>query len=191
MKPDVAWQLEPVIGHIAMAGSGACTLLRDNGYTIGQKAVCMQSRTVCWRAWLASEHIGVGQVRFRSFAGIKYCIDEPFPCRSTCAARDVVASNLCINLTMVARRLVFLLIDGIGDVALPQLEDLTPLQVAHTPMMDTIAGVPAQIRSRWSLAATSGAAETWYTVISKTSTLCSLWCNRPHGLCGVRSGLWL
>lgn len=41
---------------------------------------------------------------------------------------------------MVSRRLAFVLIDGIGDVALPQLEDLTGLQVAHTPILDTIAG---------------------------------------------------
>ena len=41
---------------------------------------------------------------------------------------------------MVYRRLVFVLIDGIGDVALPQLEDLTPLQVAETPMLDRVAG---------------------------------------------------
>lgn len=36
-----------------------------------------------------------------------------------------------------------MLIDGIGDVALPQLEDLTPLQVAETPMLDKIAGASA------------------------------------------------
>jgi 2,3-bisphosphoglycerate-independent phosphoglycerate mutase len=42
---------------------------------------------------------------------------------------------------MVCRRLAFVLIDGIGDVALPQLEDLTPLQVASTPVLDSIAGM--------------------------------------------------
>jgi 2,3-bisphosphoglycerate-independent phosphoglycerate mutase len=42
---------------------------------------------------------------------------------------------------MVCRRLAFVLIDGIGDVALPQLEDLTPLQVANTPVLDSIAGM--------------------------------------------------
>jgi hypothetical protein len=38
------------------------------------------------------------------------------------------------------RRLVFLLVDGIGDVALPQLCNLTPLQVASMPTFDRIAG---------------------------------------------------
>ncbi|RKP09793.1 2,3-bisphosphoglycerate-independent phosphoglycerate mutase-domain-containing protein [Thamnocephalis sphaerospora] len=37
------------------------------------------------------------------------------------------------------RKLFFLLIDGIGDVAVPALDDRTPLQAAHTPNMDRLA----------------------------------------------------
>lgn len=40
----------------------------------------------------------------------------------------------------MSRKIVFLLIDGIGDVALPQLMHMTPLQIARTPVMDTVAG---------------------------------------------------
>lgn len=43
------------------------------------------------------------------------------------------------------RKIVFLLIDGVGDVALPQLLDMTPLQVASTPFMDRIAGATATL----------------------------------------------
>ena len=41
---------------------------------------------------------------------------------------------------MPEHRLVFLLVDGIGDVNLPQLADMTPLQVADTPIFDAVAG---------------------------------------------------
>jgi 2,3-bisphosphoglycerate-independent phosphoglycerate mutase len=41
---------------------------------------------------------------------------------------------------MVERRIVVLLVDGMGDVALPQLDDATPLQVADTPLFDAVAG---------------------------------------------------
>lgn len=44
---------------------------------------------------------------------------------------------------------MFVLIDGIGDVALPQLLDMTPLQVARTPVMDSISGTYALI-TMWS-----------------------------------------
>lgn len=39
-------------------------------------------------------------------------------------------------------RIAFLLVDGLGDVNLPQLANRTPLQVAHTPVFDAIAGAP-------------------------------------------------
>lgn len=38
------------------------------------------------------------------------------------------------------RKLLIFLIDGIGDVAVPELGFKTPLQVAHTPWMDKLAG---------------------------------------------------
>lgn len=37
------------------------------------------------------------------------------------------------------RRVAFILIDGLGDVSLPQLNYMTPLQVANTPNLDAIA----------------------------------------------------
>ena len=41
---------------------------------------------------------------------------------------------------MPEHRLVFLLVDGVGDVNMPQLADMTPLQVADTPIFDAVAG---------------------------------------------------
>jgi 2,3-bisphosphoglycerate-independent phosphoglycerate mutase len=38
-------------------------------------------------------------------------------------------------------RLVFLLVDGMGDVSLPQLHNMTPLQVADTPIFDAVVGI--------------------------------------------------
>jgi hypothetical protein len=38
-------------------------------------------------------------------------------------------------------KLVLVLIDGVGDVTLPAFGDATPLQVAHTPNLDCIAGL--------------------------------------------------
>jgi hypothetical protein len=39
-------------------------------------------------------------------------------------------------------KVVFVLIDGIGDVSIPAFGDRTPLEVAHVPYMDAIAGGP-------------------------------------------------
>lgn len=39
-----------------------------------------------------------------------------------------------------SRRTAFVLLDGIGDVNIPDLAGLTPLQAANTPTLDTIAG---------------------------------------------------
>jgi hypothetical protein len=39
---------------------------------------------------------------------------------------------------------VLVLVDGIGDVTIPAFGDKTPLQVAHTPNMDCIAGQQQQ-----------------------------------------------
>ena len=53
---------------------------------------------------------------------------------------------------MVAKRkIVMVLVDGIGDVSIPQLHNLTPLEVAHTPTMDAIAGEVRE-RSVWQFA---------------------------------------
>jgi len=37
-------------------------------------------------------------------------------------------------------KVAFILIDGIGDVSIPSLGYTTPLEVAHTPVLDAIAG---------------------------------------------------
>ena len=42
-------------------------------------------------------------------------------------------------------RLAFVLIDGIGDVVVPILGGKTPLQAAHIPVLDAIAGRHAAI----------------------------------------------
>ena len=42
-------------------------------------------------------------------------------------------------------RLAFVLIDGIGDVVVPNLGGKTPLQAAHVPVLDAIAGRHAAI----------------------------------------------
>jgi hypothetical protein len=36
--------------------------------------------------------------------------------------------------------LLLIIIDGVGDVSVPAFGDRTPLQVAHTPNLDAIAG---------------------------------------------------
>lgn len=40
---------------------------------------------------------------------------------------------------MKQQRLLVLLIDGVGDVAVPQLDHKTPLQAANTPWLDRLA----------------------------------------------------
>lgn len=40
----------------------------------------------------------------------------------------------------VPERIILLIIDGLGDVTIPELGDRTPLEVAHTPCLDAIAG---------------------------------------------------
>lgn len=37
-------------------------------------------------------------------------------------------------------KLVLVIIDGVGDVTIPAFGDRTPLQVAHTPNLDCLAG---------------------------------------------------
>mgnify|MGYP001807901586 CR=1 FL=1 len=37
-------------------------------------------------------------------------------------------------------KVLLLIIDGVGDVSIPAFGDRTPLQVAHTPNLDAIAG---------------------------------------------------
>ena len=53
-------------------------------------------------------------------------------------------------------RVVLVLIDGVGDVTIPAFGDRTPLQVAHTPNLDAVAGARARVvvpppppRRRW------------------------------------------
>ena len=40
----------------------------------------------------------------------------------------------------IERKLVFVLIDGIGDVSVRQLDGKTPLEAARIPYMDAVAG---------------------------------------------------
>ena len=40
----------------------------------------------------------------------------------------------------VMKKLLLVLIDGLGDVAIPQLDYQTPLQAAKTPWLDKLAG---------------------------------------------------
>lgn len=41
-----------------------------------------------------------------------------------------------------SQKLVFLLIDGVGDVSVPPLGEQTPLQAAHIPFLDMLSGKP-------------------------------------------------
>ena len=45
------------------------------------------------------------------------------------------------------QKLLLVLIDGLGDVAIPQLDYKTPLQVANTPWLDRLAGNRSYIDS--------------------------------------------
>jgi hypothetical protein len=38
-------------------------------------------------------------------------------------------------------KILFLLVDGIGDCTIPAFGDRTPLEVAHVPFLDAIAGI--------------------------------------------------
>jgi 2,3-bisphosphoglycerate-independent phosphoglycerate mutase len=42
---------------------------------------------------------------------------------------------------MTQRKIVFVLIDGLGDISLPILSNQTTLQYAKTPNFDKLAGV--------------------------------------------------
>ncbi|CAI7842601.1 unnamed protein product, partial [Closterium sp. NIES-53] len=70
--------------------------------------------------------------------------EEAIP-QSDMAGGDPPASNFSPNATYssvppnVTTRVAFVLIDGIGDVAVPLLGGLTPLEAAHTPNLDAIA----------------------------------------------------
>ena len=37
--------------------------------------------------------------------------------------------------------IAFVLIDGLGDVSIPELGNRTPLEAAHTPFLDALAGL--------------------------------------------------
>jgi 2,3-bisphosphoglycerate-independent phosphoglycerate mutase len=39
-----------------------------------------------------------------------------------------------------AERVVLVIVDGVGDVSIPAWGDRTPLEVAHVPYLDAIAG---------------------------------------------------
>ncbi|CAI5458911.1 unnamed protein product [Closterium sp. Yama58-4] len=71
-------------------------------------------------------------------------LEEAIP-QSDMAGGNPPASNRAPNATYssvpqnVTTRVAFVLIDGIGDVAVPSLGGLTPLEAAHTPNLDAIA----------------------------------------------------
>lgn len=39
------------------------------------------------------------------------------------------------------QRMAFVLIDGLADIQIPALANMTPLEAAHTPALDAIAGL--------------------------------------------------
>jgi hypothetical protein len=45
---------------------------------------------------------------------------------------------------MAPAKVVLIIIDGVGDVTIPAFGDNTPLQVAHTPNLDAVAGDSTQ-----------------------------------------------
>lgn len=50
-------------------------------------------------------------------------------------------------------KVLLLIVDGIGDVTIPAFGDRTPLQVAHTPYLDAVAGDPScgsGVSAQWS-----------------------------------------
>lgn len=52
-------------------------------------------------------------------------------------------SSACTNgegAQSTAERVAFVLIDGLADIHIPALANLTPLEAANTPTMDAIAG---------------------------------------------------
>ena len=48
----------------------------------------------------------------------------------------------------VAEKVVLVIIDGIGDLTIPAFGDRTPLEVAHVPTLDAIAGVSLGLKKR-------------------------------------------
>ncbi len=54
--------------------------------------------------------------------------------------------------------MVLLIVDGIGDVSVPEFGDRTPLEVAHVPHLDAIAGV-RRLKGRGLGTGVGGAAE--------------------------------
>ena len=42
---------------------------------------------------------------------------------------------------MCPEKVIFVIIDGLGDVTIPAFGDRTPLEVSHMPTMDAISGV--------------------------------------------------
>jgi 2,3-bisphosphoglycerate-independent phosphoglycerate mutase len=55
-------------------------------------------------------------------------------------------------------KVVLVLIDGVGDVTIPAFGDATPLQVAHTPNLDAIAGTFVCVRAAKSQSGSATAA---------------------------------
>lgn len=52
-------------------------------------------------------------------------------------------SSACANerrAQSTTERIAFVLIDGLADIHIPALANLTPLEAANTPTMDAIAG---------------------------------------------------
>ena len=52
----------------------------------------------------------------------------------------LVDADLRIFSDQMPRKIAFVLIDGIGDINVPLLGNMTPLKAANTPTLDAIAG---------------------------------------------------
>ena len=61
-----------------------------------------------------------------------------------CSA-DVAAKNGAQSV----ERIAFVLIDGLADIHIPALANLTPLEAADTPTMDEVAGVDTVFLFVW------------------------------------------
>ncbi len=54
----------------------------------------------------------------------------------------VTAHHFCCSAPLLeTERIAFVLIDGVGDVTIPQLGNRTPLEAADVPHLDAIAGL--------------------------------------------------
>lgn len=75
--------------------------------------------------------------------------------------------------------IAFVLIDGLADIHIPDMANLTPLEAADTPTLDAVAG---QARCRKIDSSRQHANE--------LSMIYSRWAEWSVRSCGARAGLW-